>query len=73
MFIRETVDNQDHPLMLPQLIIDYVKPGSHPCQRPSCISDLTAHLKQQLFKEVQNKVRESLREEVIREERNKKK
>ena len=51
---------------LPQLVIDYVRPDSHPCQCADCMPDLTTNLKRQLFEEMQDEVRESLGEEVVR-------
>ena len=46
LFIQEAANNHNASTMLPQLVIDYAKPGSHLCQCSSCASDLTTTLKE---------------------------
>ena len=65
-YIQEATEKSYSVPTLPQLVIDYVKPDSHPCQCVDRMPDLTTNLKRQRFEEMQDEVRESLREEVVR-------
>ena len=64
-YIQNATDNPCSTSQIPHLVIDYVKPNSHPCQCTDCMPDLTASLKQQLAEGMRDEIRESLRKEVI--------